>query len=193
MIRSRWACALTLVVTAATAGCGSGKVEEPAAVTFRSPTYHYTVAHPKSWSVIPAEHQLEADEPPRTGGGGTDILGRNADRKVSKMDLPAVVIGAQNLVSGTSIDDWTAAVVRIVRRQKGCAKPRRTERLTVGGDKAVLLNYPDCPKSSGLYHLWTVVVHDGRGYQIVWFNKSGREPDDRPVLDDMLSSLSFTN
>ena len=54
-----------------------------------------------------------------------------------------------------------------------------------------VLNYPDCPKSSGLYHLWVVVVHGDRGYHIVWFNNSGHEEADRRVLDTMLWSLSF--
>jgi hypothetical protein len=155
--------------------------------------YDYTVAYPDGWSVIPAEHQLEPNEPPLTGGGATDILGSNADRKVSKMDLPAVVIGAQVVESGTTLDEWKNAVVGIAQRQKGCARPSASERLLVGGERAVMLSYPNCPTSSGLYHLWTVVVHEGRGYQIVWFDHSGRQAEDRPAVDDLLASLSFTS
>ena len=193
MNRARLVCAVTLAVTAGLAGCGSGSGGERAAGTFTSPMYDYTVAYPEGWSVVPAEHQLEANEPPLTGGGATDILGRNADRKVSKMDLPAVVIGAQEVVSGTTLDKWKTAVVGIVRRQKGCARPSSSERLLVGGEGAAVLSYPNCPTSSGLYHLWTVVVHEGRGYQIVWFDHSGQEAEDRPALDDLLASVSFTS
>jgi hypothetical protein len=193
MNRARLVCAVTLVATVGLAGCGSESGGERAAGTFTSPMYDYTVAYPEGWSVIPAEHQLEANEPPITGGGATDILGRNADRKVSKMDLPAVVIGAQEVESGTTLAEWKTVVVGIVRRQKGCARPSSSERLLIGGERAVLLTYPNCPVSSGLYHRWTVVVHQGRGYQIVWFDHSGQEAEDRPALADMLASLSFTS
>jgi hypothetical protein len=191
MMRARLALALTAVAIAVLVGCGSDPDGTRATEAFTSPTYGYTIEHPTSWSAIPAEHQLDANAPPLTRGGGTDIIGRRANRTVSKMQLPAVVIGAQAVTRGTTVDAWKAAVVEIVRSQKGCARPRSTERLTIGGDAAMLLDYPDCPKSSGLYHLWIAVVHGGRGYQIVWFNEAGSETRDRKALDDMLASLSF--
>jgi hypothetical protein len=54
-----------------------------------------------------------------------------------------------------------------------------------------MLRYPDCPKGSGLYHLWTAVIHGGRGFHMVWFGRSERESQDRPVIDEVLESLSF--
>ena len=109
------------------------------------------------------------------------------------MTLPALVIGAQDVARGTTLTRWTATIERIVRGQKGCTQPRSTETVKVGGEIGSVLNYPDCPKSSGLYHLWIVVVHADRGYHIVWFNNAGHEEQDRRVLDTMLTSLSFTN
>jgi hypothetical protein len=76
-------------------------------------------------------------------------------------------------------------------KQKGCAAPPSSERLKVGGDDAVMLRYPECPSGSGLYHLWTAVVHNGRGFHVVWFGRSEDEVKDRPVIDEVLASLRF--
>jgi hypothetical protein len=177
-------------MAAAASGCGSTS-EKSVSKTFTSPTYGYTIALPSGWSAIPADRVLPADGPPLTGGGGTDIIGANANQRVSKMELPALVIGAQGLLGTTSLDGWKAAVTRIVAKQKGCKQPRSSERLNVGGDTAVMLEYPDCPRGSGLYHLWTVIVHKGRGFHVVWFGRSENETKDRPLLDDVLASFSF--
>jgi hypothetical protein len=113
MVRSTRVLALGLALIAAASGCSSSS-EKPASETFRSPTYRYTLSHPASWSAIPAEHVLPADGPPLTSGGGTDIIGANADTRVSKMELPALVIGAQELAGAASLDQWKAAVIRTV-------------------------------------------------------------------------------
>lgn len=190
---TRWArlWALGSLLAIAASGCGSSS-SEPASKPFRSPTYRYTIEHPASWSAIPAEHVLPADGPPLTSGGGTDIIGANANERVSKMGLPALVIGAQEVPAAMSLDEWKTAVTRTVAFQKGCPQPSSSERLKVGGDDAVMLRYPDCPKASGLYHLWITVVHDGRGFHVVWFGRSENETKDRPVIDEVLGSLAFT-
>jgi hypothetical protein len=156
-------------------------------------TYGYTLAHPAGWSAIPAAHVLPADGAPLTAGGGSDIIGAKANTRVSKMELPALVIGAQELAGAAGLDEWKAAVTRVVALQKGCAQPSSSEAVNVGGESAVMLRYPDCPKGSGLYHLWTAVVHNGRGFHVVWFGRSANESKDRPVIDEVLAILSFTN
>ncbi len=191
MVRSTRVLALGLALLAAASGCSSAS-EKPASETFRSPTYRYTLSRPAGWSAISAEHVLPADGPPLTAGGGTDIIGANANTRVSKMKLPALVIGAQELAGATSLDEWKTAVTRTVAFQKGCARPSSSEALEVGSEDAVMLRYPDCPSRSGLYHLWTAVVHNGRGFHVVWFGRSGDETKDRPVIDDVLATLNFT-
>ena len=109
------------------------------------------------------------------------------------MKLPAVVVGAQPVIPQTNLDDWTSTVIGLVAQMKGCARPAARSHVRVGGDEAVVLAYPNCPAAPSLYHLWTVLVHGGRGYQIVWFNTHGQEPGDRAVLDKMLASVSFAD
>ena len=107
------------------------------------------------------------------------------------MDLPALVVGAQAVADGTSIDAWSATVIDIVAGQKHCDAPRTTERLTIGGDAAVLLAYPDCPSGAHLDHLWAAVVHGNRGYHFVFFDATGHEAADRAVLGRMLATVLF--
>jgi hypothetical protein len=187
----RWAALICLVATAC--GSGSGDTNEGRLSTFRSRTYEYEVAHPADWTVIEATRVLDDGEPPATAAGGTDILARHADRRVRDMTLPAMVVGAQRVASTTDIDGWTATVISTVAFMKQCAKPDSTEHAEVAGERAMLLTYQDCPSGSGLFHLWTAVIHRGMGFHIVWFDKHGRETADRAALDKMLSSFSFAN
>ena len=83
-------------------------------------------------------------------------------------------------------------MITLVGRFKGCPAPAATERTTLGGHDAALLTYPNCPAGQHLYHLWTVAVVAGRGFQFVWFNTPGSEVQDRLVLDRMLRSASFS-
>lgn len=160
--------------------------------TFTSPTYGYSIDTPAAWTAIEAHRELADEEPPATARTGVDILGVHANRRVSKMELPAVVVGAQKVAPGTTIDDWETAVIGTVSFMKGCPAPEARERLVVGGDQAALLTYPNCPEGSGLLRLWLAVIHDGRGFQIVFFDRAGHEARDRALLDRMLASVSFS-
>jgi hypothetical protein len=102
-----------------------------------------------------------------------------------------MVVGAQRVSSATDIDRWTAMVIGTVSFMKQCSRPDARKRMEVRGEQAVLLVYNDCPKGSGLFHLWTAVVHRGFGFHIVWFDRHGREVVDRERLDVMLSSVTF--
>jgi hypothetical protein len=95
--------------------CGSDG-EDRGTRTLRSRTYAYSLRYPRTRSVIQADRELESGQPPLTGRPVTDILGRNANRSVSKMTLPA--------------------------------------------------------------HMWTAVIHGGRGFHIVWFDTTGHRARD---------------
>ncbi len=184
---------VTLVISFAVvaSACGSGDSGDDTLSTFRSRTYGYSIDHPAGWTVVAAERELDNGQPPLTGPPVTDVIAQHANRKVRDMELPALVVGAQAVPAGTSIDDWTARVIETVALQKHCVRPDTTERLRLGSESAVLLSYPDCPSGSGLYHLWIAVLHGDRGFHIVWFNHEGHLAQDRALLDRMLSSISF--
>jgi hypothetical protein len=160
-------------------------------VVYDSPVYGYSIAHPRSWSVVAASRPLTEGEPPATSSGATDILGRDAGVRVSTMELPGVIIAAQPVADDVKLGKWTATVEDTVESMKDCKASNRTEHLDVGDEPATLLTYRNCPSDLGLLHLWAGVVHEGRGYHIVWFNEPGTEAADRATFRSMLSTMSF--
>lgn len=183
--------AVALCLASVAFGCGSGDSAEGTPNTFRSRTYGYSVDYPADWSALQARAELEGGQPPLTGPPITDVIAKRPDRVVHRMDLPALVVGAQAVADGTSIEEWTAKVIDVVARQKHCGTPETTETLEIGGDEAALLTYPDCPSGTHLDHLWAAVVHGNRGYHMVFFNTAGHEAEDRALLHRMLSTVAF--
>jgi hypothetical protein len=180
-----------LAVCDAGAACSRGGDSTPAATTFQSDTYGYSIELPADWSGIAASETLGEGEPPATGRPATDIFARAPARKVSDMQLPALVVGAQSVPAGTVIADWEATVIGVVGEMKGCPAPESAQPAAIGGYEALVLRYPDCPEGGGLYHLWAIVVQGGRGYHFVWFDESAREMADRPTFDALLASVRF--
>jgi hypothetical protein len=107
------------------------------------------------------------------------------------MELPGVIIAAQPVTDDVNIATWAATIKDTVEFMKNCKAPNRREHLDIGGEPATLLTYRDCPTDLGYLHLWAGVVHEGRGYHIVWFNDPDTEAVDRATFRRMLSSMSF--
>ena len=185
--------ALTVAVLVLLAACGTdaADADRASSIAYHSPVYGYSISHPRSWSVVEASRPLAAGEPPATSTGATDILGRDASVRVSAMELPGVIIAAQPVTKNVHLAQWTATMKDTVESMKDCAPPNRSEHLDIGGESATLLTYRDCPPDLGYLHLWAGVVHEGRGYHIVWFNDPGTEAADRATFKQMLSSMSF--
>lgn len=164
----------------------------PAKRQFHSTAYGYSIELPSGWSAVRANRGLTDGEAPVTGLPVTDIMAEHASRVFRQLSLPALVVGAQTVPSDENLQAWSGTVTGLVQRFKGCPAPAVTESITLGGRAALRLDYPNCPPSQHLYHLWTVAVIGGKGYQFVWFNTPGNEPKDRVLLDRMLSSVAFS-
>jgi hypothetical protein len=160
-------------------------------VEYESPVYGYSISHPRSWGVVDAGRPLTEGELPTTSTGATEILGCDASVRESSMELPGVIIAAQPVGDDTGIARWTATVKDTVEAMKDCKAPNRRDALDIGGEPATLLTYRDCPTELGYLHLWAGVVHQGRGYHIVWFDDGGTEAADRATFTRMLASMSF--
>ena len=168
--------------------CSSG---DDSANAFRSPVYDYSIDLPSGWTSIRASEPLEDGEPPATASGRTDILGANANTRVSQMHFPGVIIGAQTVPASTTAAEWASAATKTIAFMKGCNQPDGRFPLTIDGATAVVLVYEDCPSGSGLTHLWATVVHDDRGFHIVWFDHAGELDDQRAELRGFLAGFSF--
>lgn len=184
---------LTVALLVLLGACGSDAADDDrsSSVSYTSPVYGYSISHPRSWSVVDARRPLSEGEPPATSSGATDIFGRDASVRVSTMQLPGLIIAAQPVANDVDIAEWTAAITDTVKFMKNCEPPNRSEHVDIGGESGTLLTYRDCPTDLGYLHLWAGVVHEGRGFHIVWFNDPGHEAADRAAFEKMLSSMSF--
>ena len=105
----------------------------------------------------------------------------------SGVQRPELTIGAQQLATGTSLDELRALTMRRIFDKGGCRPPAQTS-TSVGGERATLLMYSPC---GGLDLLWTVVVHGNSGYHVVWWDAPGKAPANRPLYEDILASIAF--
>ena len=181
-------CVVLATLALIAGACSSG---DRSSSTFRSPVYSYSVDLPSGWTSIPASEPLDDGEPPATASGRTDILGVNANTKVSQMQVPGVIIGAQKVAADTTAAEWATAATKTITFMKRCTEPDGQFPLTIDGAAAVVLVYEDCPSGSGLTHLWATVVHGERGFHIVWFDHAGELDDQKAELRRLLSSFSF--
>jgi hypothetical protein len=183
--------ALVVVVACLLHACGGGDEDDAAAATYRSPIYGYAISHPPTWTAVDAQRPLGVDELPTTGTGATDILGQDASSKVGTMTLPGVIIAAQPVGADVDLETWTASMIGTVSAMKGCDAPSGRDAVEIDGEPGIVLTSPNCPAERGYLHLWAGVVHDGRGYHVVWFDEPGREDEDRVDFERMLSSFVF--
>jgi len=182
---------ITAVATVLALGACGGDRDTDETVTFTSPVYGYSMAHPDSWDAVEARRMLADGEQPTTSSGATDILGRDASVRVGTMHLPGVIVAAQPVPKDARIENWMRSIVDTVAVMKQCDQPDRRDDVEIDGLTGTLLTYRDCPPDLGLLHLWAGVVHDGLAYHIVWFNDPGHEGVDRTAFERMLSSMSF--
>jgi hypothetical protein len=190
-LTARTTSTVAVLVLLGACGIAGAADDRPSSVAYTSPVYGYSISHPPRWTVVEASRALADGEPPGTSSGAADILGRGASVRVRTMELPGVIIAAEPVANDVHIAKWTAMVKDTVKVMKNCDPPNRREHLDIGGESATLLTYRDCPTDLGYLHLWAGVVHEGRGYHIVWFNDPGSEASDRRTFRRMLSTMSF--
>jgi hypothetical protein len=148
---------------------------------------------PEGWSTVAATQLLAPGDPPLTANHVTDIFGRRSTTRVSQMDPPGVIVAAQSLLGDASdVRRWADTVVGVVASQEQCEQPAERVPVVVDGEPADMLVYPDCPRGSGLDHLWVAVVHGGRGYHIVWFNEVDDARSDQVAFRALLADCDFT-
>jgi hypothetical protein len=182
-----FACSIAIAVVLAAAPA----VAAVGGSVFESSVYGYSIELPAGWAAIAATEGLDPGTPPLTGPPVTDVIAPRPDRMVSRMRLPALVVGAQPVAEGTTADEWSRTVRRIVREQKGCRAPSGTRRFEVDGEDAVLLRYPDCPRGSGLDHWWIALVHRGRGYHLVVWDDRDHAARGRARFRELVDSVEF--
>jgi hypothetical protein len=199
-MKARWPCrpraALAVAVAAvAVSACGGAEPAEqhtPAATeppdvrlekTFASARYDYTLRHPAHWSAREAVRSLASDELVSYTSDSVDKLSKDP----SGVQRPELTIGAQELATGTSLDELRALTMRRIVDKGGCRPPAQTS-TSVGGERAILLMYSPC---GGLDLLWTVVLHGKSGFHVVLWDAPGKAAAHRPLYEAILASVAF--
>ncbi len=134
---------------------------------FVSDRYHYSLAVPAGWMVIPASTTLKAPNFPDAAGFGTD-------RFLSKAKTHEGVIGiaSERLNPGATLRTWADARIAAIASQFACTGPER-QPIEVAGVAAVKLVYPEC---FGFFDDYAV-VHGGRGYDVYWLGSKASGGD----------------
>jgi hypothetical protein len=152
--------------------------------TFASDIYAYTMSYPAGWSARGALRQLGDAEMPLDKPTADDRF----TREPAKDPYPLVVVAAQAVPHGFSLERWGAFTVKVGAPHIGC-QPKRQEATKFGGEPAVLFTY-EC---GGGFVLWSALVRGDLGYDIVLGSLPGdEEATDRAVLDRLLATLAFT-
>jgi hypothetical protein len=159
-------------------------VPAAALVPFTSPIYGYTIGRPPMWAARVAGEVLTGTTPPWVDSAGVDQLQLKQDRYGSPEGIPlgTIVIGAARVEAATSSQEWAGVA------SSTCGHPSTVDDVDVDGETGQLLTIKSC---FGEFHQWLVVVHEGWGYHIVWFNDPGTEAFDRAQFDEILSTFRF--
>ena len=183
------------VLAVALCACGGADAErQPSAATpeaapaqlektFASDRYGYTIRYLAGWSALAAARPFMSDELLSYTSDSADKLSEDP----AGTGRPELTIAARAVPEGTTLDAHREDTVRRIFDRTGC-RPHSETSITVGGEQATLLDYPSCATFDTL---WTVAVHNGSGFHIVWWAEQGKGASDRTVYEQILSTLAF--
>jgi hypothetical protein len=139
-----------------------------AATPYTSRRFGYSINMPAHWSV--------------DAGGPTDRFAPHPWRG----SRPAVSVVARDLPAGTPAARWT--VIFDSRLESACA-PHDFRRFVVDGTKIRVSVYRDCGDGN---RQSASLVHDGRGYGVLWRGTARTPERDYARFDALLKSMSFS-
>lgn len=148
---------------------------EPTQVgAFTSSFYGYSLKLPEGWrSSASATRVMISGELPWAGESWVDTF-----RGPGQKDF--MVVAAQALVLGTSLEEWAEMVIDLT---PDCKRPAPNQTNTeLGGEPAIVVVDGGC---FGIVHYWMALLHAGRGYQVAWAG-------DRQQFEEVRASFTFT-
>jgi len=145
---------------------------------YTSPLYGYSLKLPEGWSPSrSASKFIFAGELPFAGEAWVDTF-----RGPGQKDF--MVIAAQGLTTGTSLEVWAQTVIGMV---PDCKRPAADQTNTeLGGEPAIVIVDGGC---FGIDHYWIVLLHGGRGYQVA---VAGNREEFLVVRESVWESFRFT-
>ena len=168
---------------AATGGRGTtavsasvGWAPTPSASAFLSERYGYRLQIPAAWS---------ASETPGTGGThpdepGVDTFNDGAGHILSIVGEPAAALAG-----------WTCAIGQHLQGEHDLAV-ENVEDILVAGSPARVSDYHMTISPYVIHYLTVEVVRDGQGLTLSMESTTGRDDEDRSLLDRVLADFAWT-
>lgn len=140
---------------------------------YTSPLYGYSLKLPEGWNLsASATRLLTSGELPEAGFPMVDTF-RGPERR------NIMVVAAQPVSSTTTLDGWADYVANMTT---DCERPPTDQTMMeLGGEPAKVVVDGSC---FGINHLWLALVHEGRGYHVVWLG-------DREYFEQVRKSFTF--
>jgi hypothetical protein len=151
---------------------------------FTSRRYGYAISYPSAWKVTEAVRDLrQFDVPWWSGSEQIDAFtGPGTGTSPGQPAEGELGIAAAALPSETSLQDFTNATAGLT-----CGHATGTP-VSVDGESGSLAEYANC---QGYFQLWLTVLHDGRGYHILWLDAPANAGYDRAIFQQVLSTFRF--
>jgi hypothetical protein len=151
---------------------------------FESRQYGYSISYPATWSARAAAGPLATDGLTLDTSDAADRFSRDP----RGVGVPLLLIAAHEVPRGTTGARWTEQVNRHIEESGGCTSSGGRS-ATVDGEAARITLYPECNRR---HAQWATFVHAGRGYQVSWWGRPGRQRVDAPLFHELLNSFEFT-
>lgn len=160
----------------ADASASVGSIPTPSPGTFESERYGYRLEVPAAW---------RASETPGTGGThpdepGVDTFKDGAGHILSIVGEPAVALRG-----------WTCAIGQHLQGEHDLAV-EDVEDIVVAGSPARVSDYHMTISPYVIHYLTVEVVRDGQGLTLSMESTTGRDDEDRRLLDLVLSDFAWT-
>src|SRR5262249_20233453 len=161
---------------------GQGATPPLALSPYTSSRYGFSISYPTGWSAKAAVRDLgQFDSPFWSGDDRVDVFeGTGTGTAPAQPSAGILAIGAATLPPSTSLEEFTNATAGVQCGRKTGAP------VSVDGDVGSLAEYDNC---QGEFQLWVTVIHEGRGYHILWLDAPANAGFDRAVFRQILATF----
>lgn len=152
--------------------------------TFTSSRYGFSVDYPTGWKVTESARDLGPKDIPWASRGQVDLVeGPDTGTAPGQPTSGTLDLAAAPLAPGTTLEGFTSGTAGLA-----CGNGTGTP-FTIDGETGSIVEYRAC---FGDFHQWVTVIHQGRGYHLIWLNYPGSEDYDRVVFHQVLATFRFS-
>ena len=151
--------------------------------TFTSSRYGFSIGYPTGWKITESTAALGEKDIPWARGNQVDLIeGPDSGSSPGQPTTGTLDLASVALTPGTTLQAFTANTAGLT-----CGNGAGTP-ITVDGETGNIVEYGGC---NGDFHQWVTVIHQGRGYHILWLNVPVSKDYDRLVFRQILPTFRF--